>query len=154
MNSRRTRSVSDFKRVTRVTICLVALNFAVVFPASAKVLFHSHFDDATANADYALGQKDARPVPANGYKVAGTVDADRWGRALNLTNGDANCTFDAKENFNSRRGTVDFWFRIDDHKEGMYHPLFGWYCPPRQPGKKERLSAFDSHARRCHSVEC
>jgi hypothetical protein len=140
MNSRRTSNVSNF---TRVTISLVALNIAVVFPAWAEVLVHAHFDDATANADYALGQKDARPAVANTYKVACTTDAGRWGRALDVTRGGANCTFDAAKNLNPQRGTAELWFRIDDHKEGMYHPLFGWYRPPHQPGAKKRRSAME-----------
>lgn len=138
-----TNPAISFAAATRVVACVIALNIAVVSPALAKVLFHAHFDDATANADYALGMKDARPVPANAYKVAGTIDASRWGRALNLTSIDANCTFEAEQNFQSERGTVDFWFSIDEHAEGMYHPLFGWYRPPAQPGDRKRLSAFE-----------
>jgi hypothetical protein len=143
MNTLRTERAGFLAQLARVVACVIALNIAAASPASAKVLFHANFDRATANADYGLGQKEARPIPANAYKMAGTVDSGRWGRALNLTNGDANCTFDAKQNFDSKRGTVDFWFRIDKHEEGMYHPLFGWYRPPNQPGNRKRLSAFE-----------
>ena len=130
-----------FTRLAWLTISF-ALNIGAA-PASAKVLFLAHLDGSTANADYALGQREARPVPANAYTLAGTADHGRWGPALDLTHGDANCIFDAERNFNSRRGTVDFWFRIDQHEKGMYHPLFGWYRPPAQPDNRTRQSAFE-----------
>ena len=122
---------------------LVVLHITCVSPAQAKVLFHAHFDGATADAEYALGTNDARPVIVNTYKVAGTSDAGHWGRALDVTRSGENCTFDAAKNFNPKRGTVQMWFRINETKEGMYHPLFGWYRPPHEPGARKRQSVME-----------
>lgn len=126
---------------TYVALCVFIWNMATVSPAWAKVLFHAHFDGSTANADYALGQPRATSA-TDGFQVAATTDA-RWGSALNVTNPGANCTFDARQNFNPQRGTASLWFRIQKHEQGMYHPLFGWYRPPHQPGAKKRLSAME-----------
>ena len=119
------------------------LQFSWSSAAQAKVLFHAHFDGATVHADYALGDTNARPAIANTYKLARTTDTGRWGRALDAGNREANCTYEAAKNFNSMRGTAEMWFRIEEHQEGMYHPLFGWYRPPHQPGAKKRQSAME-----------
>ena len=119
--------------------------------ASAKVLFLAHYNGPSADADYAAGPKDAGPVPAGGYKVAGTTRSGRWGGALDLTDKSRNCTYKALGNLDPREGTVDFWFCIDQDKPTpappMYHPLFGWYNPPTQPGGKKRISALEVYAR-------
>lgn len=130
---------------SRAPICLVliGLYLSCVSTAHAKVLLQAHFDDATAHADYALGNTVAQSAVAKTYKVAGVSDGGRWGRALDLSQASANCTFDAAQNFNSMRGTAQMWFRIAEHKQGMYHPLFGWYRPPHQPGAKKRHSALE-----------
>ena len=148
MDSGKTRNIrptmnSSLRKSAQLCIWLIVLQITSASPAQAKVLFHAHFDGATANADYALGKKDARPAITNTYKVAGTADAGRWGRALDVTRSGANCTFDAAKNFNPKRGTAELWFRIEEHKEGMYHPLFGWYRPPHEPGAKKRQSAME-----------
>jgi hypothetical protein len=135
--------IRSIRKRPQLFFCLVVLQVTGISPAQAKVLFHARFDAATADADYALGKKDARSVIADTYKVSGTSDAGRWGRALDLTRSGENCTFDAAQNFNPQRGTVQMWFRINEHKEGMYHPLFGWYSPPREPGDKKRHSAME-----------
>ena len=122
---------------------LVVLQITCICPAQAKVLFHASFDAATADADYALGKNDARPALADTYKVTGTSDAGRWGRALDVSRSGENCTFDAAKNFNPMRGTAQMWFRITEDKQGMYHPLFGWYRPPHEPGATQRQSAIE-----------
>ncbi|MAV38262.1 MAG: hypothetical protein CMJ59_22715 [Planctomycetaceae bacterium] len=143
MNASRTRIPVLSSPGAQVVLWALALNVVGVSVARARVLFLVHADGPTANADYARGNGVARPVPANDYKLAGTAEAGRWGRAVNLTNGDANCIYDALQNISAHRGTVDFWFRIEEHKEGMYHPLFGWYRPPNQPGNRKRLSSME-----------
>lgn len=132
-----------FTSRTRICLTLIGVLFGLHSTAQAKVLLQAHFDGTTANADYALGGKNARSALPNSYKVAGILDGGRWGRALDVTKASANCTFDAAKNFNPARGTAEMWFRIAEHKEGMYHPLFGWYRPPHQPGAKKRQSAME-----------
>lgn len=124
-------------------VLMITLLVSVASPLRGKDLFLLHADGPTANADYAVGQRDARPVPANSYKVAKTSNDGRWGRSVDLTATDTTCIFDAQGNINPLRGTVDFWFRITAHQENMYHPLFGWYRPPNQPGNKMRVSGME-----------
>ena len=88
----RSRRSYQPNQVLLVAFVLVA---ATASPAWAKVLFLVHADGPTANADFALGSRTARPVVANAYKLAGTVDGGRFGRALNLNSNSANCTYDA-----------------------------------------------------------
>ena len=132
-----------FTSRTRIYLALICVLFGLPSTTQAKVLFHAHFDGASANADYALGEKNARAALPKSYKVSGILDDGRWGRALDVTKASANCTFDAAKNFNPIRGTAEMWFRIAEHKEGMYHPLFGWYRPPNQPGAKKKQSAME-----------
>ena len=140
----RSRRSYQLNEILLVAFVMVA---ATASPGWAKVLFLVHADGPTADADFALGSRTARPVVANAYKLAGTVDGGRFGRALNLNSNSANCTYDATGNLDPRRGTVELWFKIENHKEGMYHPLFGWYRPPHQPGNKKRLSAIEVYFR-------
>ena len=121
-------------------ICGLIATAVMVSPVRAKVLFHAHFD-RSANADFARGQAEGAAA-TDSYKLAGTADS-RWSRALDVTDRSANCTFEALRNFNPERGTASLWFRIDQHKPGMYHPLFGWYRPPHQPGANKRMSAME-----------
>ena len=126
----------------RFCLALISVLFGLHSTTQAKVMLHAHFDGTTANADYALGDKKARSALPNSNKVAGILDGGRWGRALDATKATANCTFDAARNFNPKRGTAEMWFRIQEHEEGMYHPLFGWFRPPHLPGAKKRQSAM------------
>jgi len=139
----RTCSTTLPARVIRVVLLVLAMAVGADSPAWGKVLFLVHADGPSANADFALGAKTARPILPDVYKVAGTIAGGRWGRALNLTSGTTHCTYDAIRNLDPRRGTVELWFLVETHKEGMYHPLVGWYHPPRQPGNKQRKSAFE-----------
>lgn len=131
-----------FTSRARIRLAMTGVLLSLCSTAQAKVLFHAHFDGTTANADYALGDKNARSALPNSSQLAGIVDGGRWGRALDATKATANCTFDAARNLNPRRGTIEMWFQIAEHKEGMYHPLFGWFRPPYEPGAKKRLSAM------------
>jgi len=135
--------IRSIRKSPQLFLWLVVLQITCISPVQAKVLFHARFDAATADAEYALGKNDARPAIVNAYKVAGTSDAGHWGRALDVTRSGENCTFDAAKNFNPKRGTVQMWFRIKEDKEGMYHPLFGWYRPPHEPGAKKRQSVME-----------
>ena len=97
----------------------------------ARTLFLSHFDGDTVTADYAAGSTQAAPV--SGQPIARTTgdDEGRWGRGLDLRRQDGGrCAYNALRNLDIRRGTVDFWYCIDEHEPGMYHPFFGWYNPP------------------------
>jgi len=111
-----------------------------------KVLFLAHYNGPGADADYAAGAKEASPVPVGPYKVAPTTRSGRWGGGLDLTAADRNCTYKALGNLDPRKGTVDFWYCIDEDKltpaPAMYHPLFGWYNPPHDPGAKKRVTAL------------
>ena len=133
------------RRVLQAVIIAGALAFPGAGVSSAKVLFLAHYNGSIADADYAAGSKDAGDVP--GYKVAGTIASGRWGRGLDLAAAARRCTYKALGNLDPRKGTVDFWFCIDQDKPtpapAMYHPLFGWYNPPSQPGGKKRISAFE-----------
>ena len=126
----------------RFCLSLISALLGLHSTTQAKVTLHAHFDGTTADADFALGDKKARAAVPNSNKVAGILDGGRWGRALDATKGTANCTFDAARNFTPKRGTAEMWFRIKEHKEGMYHPLFGWFRPPHLPGAKKRQSAM------------
>lgn len=97
----------------------------------ARTLFLAHFNGDRVTADYAAGSAQTAPVP--GQPIASTTgdNEGRWGRGLDLRRQEGGrCAYDALHNLDIRRGTVDFWYCIDEHKSGMYHPLFGWYNPP------------------------
>ena len=141
--SMRSCSARVLARVSRVVLLVLILAVKSDSPAWGKVLFLVHADGPTAKADFAIGARTAGPALPDVYKVAGTIAGGRWGRALNLTSGTAHCTYDATRNLDPRRGTVELWFLVKTHKEGMYHPLVGWYRPPRQPDNKKRESAFE-----------
>ena len=144
MNESASTSVTNLRaHVSRVVLLVSLVVMGLDSPAWGKVLFLVHADGSTAKADFALGATAASPVWPDVYKVAGTVAGGRWGRALDLTSGTSHCAYDATRNLDPRRGTVDLWFLVETHKEGMYHPLVGWYRPPQQPGKKKRQSAFE-----------
>ncbi|MAE68151.1 MAG: hypothetical protein CMJ18_28205, partial [Phycisphaeraceae bacterium] len=111
-----------------VAICLV-------LPAvcHGKVLLLAHYD-GKADAEHARGDAKAKSVGARA--VAGAAAPGRWGRALDLRTGPGGrCTYGAAGNFDPRRGTIDFWYVIDEDEpapdnQGMYHPLIGWYDRP------------------------
>jgi len=126
----------------RICLALVSVLFGLDSPVQAKVLLHAHFDGTTAHADFAVGDKNARSSLPRSLKLAGTLDGGRFGRALDAMQATANCTFDAAGNFNPNRGTAEMWFQIQEHEEGMYHPLFGWFDPPYLPGQKKRHSGM------------
>lgn len=128
---------------TTSSLTMLGLFLACTSPSAAKVLFQANFDGSNANAEYALGNPEARAVIAGTYQVAGVVDGGRWGRALDVTQAGANCTYDAAENFDPQRGTAEMWFRLDEQGEETYHPLFGWYRPPYQPGEQKRQSVME-----------
>ncbi len=125
--------------VTLAAAVLLAPQFA-----SGKTLFLAHYDESV-DADFAVGTAEARPV--KGYQRAGIVTAGHWGGAVDLTDRNRTCTYRALKNLNPRRGTVDFRFAIDEDRPtpapAMYHPLFGWYNMPKQPGDGKRETAFE-----------
>ena len=125
--------------------CVVAISMLTCLPLNveAKDLFLVHADGPTVHADYAAGNPQASPIPTNSYTLTKTTENAKWGRAISLVRGNDRCTYDGTDNLNSAKGTVDFWFRIQSHEEGDYHPLFGWYRPPQKPGAQTRLSAFE-----------
>lgn len=133
------------KTTRQKVIALPLIVVGIVANVQAKDLFLLHADGPTVDADFARGDRQARPVPANNvaeYRVAETAPG-RWGRSVDLRPKDTTCVFDAEGNFDPERGTVEFWFRIDAHEKDMYHPLFGWYRPPHQPGNRTRLSGME-----------
>ena len=114
-------------RVLSVVLALLSLGQAAV----ARTLFLAHFDGDTVEAEFAAGSPKVAAVP--GQPVARTTrdNEGRWGRGLDLRRQEGGrCAYDALHNLDIRRGTVDFWYCFDEHKPGMYHPLFGWYNPP------------------------
>ena len=111
-------------------VMLAMLTFALVFvftsSGMAKVLFLAHFNDGV-NADYALGSETAGPAPRSRIDLTELTPDGRWGSGLDL--GDpmkGNCTFQAAGNLDPLKGTVDFWYRIDQAGE-KYNPIFCWY---------------------------
>ena len=135
--------IRSIRKHPQLFLCLAVLHITFIRPVAAKVLLQANFDGASARAEYALGNPEARAAIANTYQLAGVADGGRWGRALDVTQKGANCTYDAAGNFDAKRGTAEMWFRIDKQEEDMYHPLFGWYRPPHQPGAKTRQSAME-----------
>ena len=67
--------IRSIRKSPQLFLWLVVLQITCISPVQAKVLFHARFDAATADAEYALGKNDARPVLVNTYKVTGTSDA-------------------------------------------------------------------------------
>ena len=128
---------------TNSYLLMLGLFLACTSHSTAKVLFQANFEGASARAEYALGNPEARAVITGAYQVAGVVDGGRWGRALDVTQAGSNCTYEAAENFDPHRGTAEMWFRLDEQGEETYHPLFGWYRPPHQPGAQKRQSAME-----------
>jgi hypothetical protein len=130
-----------FLQVVAITVVAGFLNGST---SSAKVLFLAHYNDATADADYALGSPTASG--AGGYPVAGTTGPGegKWGRGLDQrTNGDGRCAYDATGNLDPLKGTADFWFILDDYYPGVtVQPVFGWFNPPHPSGV---ASAFYVH---------
>lgn len=117
---------------TAIRIAAVAATVLLAAPpVGGRTLFLAHYDGDTADADFAAGSPTASGAP--GYAVAGitAVDEGRWGRALDLRAPDGGrCAYEALQNLDIRRGTVDFWYCFDEDRANMYHPLFGWYNPP------------------------
>jgi hypothetical protein len=104
--------------------------------SSAKVLFLAHYNDSTANADYAVGS----PVASGAgiYAVAGTTGPGlgKWGRGLDQrTDGDGRCAYQGLDNLDPLKGTADFWFVLDDYYPTInVQPVFGWFNPPNTSG--------------------
>jgi len=118
-----------FLQVVAITVVAGFLNSST---SSAKVLFLAHYNNATADADYALGSPTASG--AGGHPVAGTTAPGdgKWGRGLDQrTNGDGRCAYNALGNLDPLKGTADFWFVLDDdYPEVTVQPVFGWFNPP------------------------
>ena len=138
---------------------LTILTCMIGGPVWGKTLFLAHYNDANVNVDYAAGQATAAPIAYNeqhgecglcnqvhsGYQVALTTESGRFGHGLDLTEVSHNITYPAAGNLDPRKGTADLWFLLDDNPAGSYHPLFGWFNPPTQPGNRERKSALYVH---------
>ena len=86
--------IRSIRKSPQLFLWLVVLQITCISPVQAKVLFHARFDASTADAEYALGKNDARPVLLNPYKVTGTSDVGPWGPALDVTRSGANSTFE------------------------------------------------------------
>ena len=135
-------------RLLQVVLTAIFLSLFCAGISSAKVLLLAHYNSPDANADYAAGSTIAETVP--GFSVARTTSGQggKWGSGLDLRETDrGRCVYDAMGNINTLKGTADFWFCFDNDKQtpapAMYHPLFGWYNPPTQPGSKKRISGFE-----------
>lgn len=124
---------------------LTLLAFTFVLPAivQAKDLLLVHADGPNIDADYAVGTRKAASVPIDGYELSKSSENGKFGRAIEVLSSSRHCTYDGTDNFNTSKGTVELWFRIDGHEQDQYHPLIGWYRPPHQPGGKKRLSAIE-----------
>ena len=131
----------DNSLAIRAGVLIGLLLILISVPCWGKVLFLAHYDNHSAEADYAIGNAAAIPVYA--FKVAGLTKSGRWGSGLDLHEpASHNCTYDAPENMDPIKGTVDFWYCIDEEGE-TYNPIFGWYDPPSQPGGKKKVSGFE-----------
>jgi len=111
-----------------------------------KVLFLAHYNGSSADADYALGSPTASSIP--GYSTAFTVPNGKFGSCLYLlVDSFGRCTYDALNNLDPLKGTVDFWYIYDTDTPGQYHPLFGWYNLPSQPGSLTKDSAIELYTK-------
>jgi len=127
----------------RAGVLIGLLLISTSAPCWGKVLFLAHYDNHGAEADYAIGNAAAVPVPASDFKVAGLTKSGRWGSGLDLHEpASHNCTYNAPGNMDPIKGTVDFWYCIDEKGES-YNPIFCWYDPPSQPGGKKKVSGFE-----------
>lgn len=118
-------------RVFEIVIIIALASFFAVGTSSGKVLFLAHFNGSNGDADYAVGSN----VDESGYS-AGTTASGKWGKGLDLTNGGSpGCWYDGLSNLDPNKGTVDFWYCIDEDAAGMYHPMFGWYNMPSWSGQ-------------------
>ena len=114
----------------RAGVLIGLLLILISVPCWGKVLFLAHYDDHSAEADYAIGNAAAIPVPAFDFKVAGLTKSGRWGSGLDLHEpASHNCTYDAPENMDPIKGTVDFWYCIDEEGK-TYNPILAGTISP------------------------
>ena len=125
--------------VHRLPVGLLAgLCLVLADPCSAGVLFMAHFDGATSDADHALGASSST-------RISRITKDGRWGGALDLKDAGGHVVYPARGNLNPYRGTAELWFIIDKDEQDMFHPLIGWYNPP-----KEKENAFEVYVRGNH----
>ena len=96
MNAPHSRRTEGTRHGPYGLVFMITVVVSTTSPLRGKDLFLLHADGPTANADYAVGKRDARPVPANSYKVAETSDEGRWGRSVDLTATDTTVTVDGE----------------------------------------------------------